>query len=133
MFMSFFKRVLPISLASMMVMVASSTSSLADQDDWDRVDDVRFTHRDQEHVVSLRGEGRLDRIGFKARGTDIRCHNIRIIFRNGRIQYLDGRRYGEDHLVRFDLIGDDRRIEEVHFDCRPLGRNHGRLVIRVRR
>jgi len=133
MFRTFSKKLALGFVATTLLAGTIAVPSIAGSNDWERVDEVRFTHRDQEHSVSLRGDGRFDRIAFRAKGTDIRCRDVRIIYRNGHIQYIGERRFNEDHLVRFDLNGDDRRISEVHFDCRPLGQNHGRLVIRGRR
>jgi len=127
------KRIAMAFIASTVLVGGFALPALAAANDWERLDDVRFSRNDREHVVSLRGEGQFDRIGFRARGANIRCRNIRIIFRNGNIQYIDRDDYSEDGLTRIDLNGDDRRIDEIHFDCRPIGDDHGRLVIRGRR
>ncbi len=108
---------------------AVTVPTVAAPGDWDRIDSVTFRHRDREQSVDMQDEGNLQRLAFRARDSDVRCQDIRISFANGGNQIVDGRRYGEDHMVRIDLNGDDRRITHIHFDCRPLGENRGRIVI----
>lgn len=132
MFRSISKRVALGGAALVFMLGGLAAPTLADQDDWDRIDQIRVSQNNQKFTISMRDMGPYDRIAFRARGADVRCRSIRIIFRNGHIQYLDRRTYEEDNLDRFDLDGQDRRIDAIHFDCRPMNGDHARLVIRAR-
>jgi len=104
----------------------------AADEDWDRLGSIEVD-RSQSNATqnfNVLHNRQMQRISFRARDNNVRCDFIRVRFLNGQTQVIDHIRYPEDERRAFDLYGDDRRVANIHFECRPGGNsNRARLVV----
>jgi hypothetical protein len=95
---------------------------------WEPVGSVDFSYRDT-HDATL-GNFKGTAVGLTARDSDVRCDRVTATFGNGRSREIFRGELPQGRTVSIHLPpGDQRSIDRVDFDCRPLEGGRARVDI----
>jgi hypothetical protein len=96
---------------------------------WDRIGSVEFSAQNTHDVHYGNFGGPVEKLGLRARGSDIRCDRVTATFGNGRTQEVFRGELPQGREVTLNLPGGERRVQRLDFDCEPLDRSNASVAI----
>ena len=102
------------------VALPASAQPLSGPGPWDRIGTVEFSFRPDHEVAYGRFGGRVERLSFIARNSNVRCNNITATFGNGQTRELYRGMLPRGREVTVDIPGQARQVRRIDFDCRSM-------------
>jgi hypothetical protein len=94
---------------------------------WDHLGTVTFSMRDNHD--STYADFRGNRIALTSHDGDVNCRDIEAKFGNGRTRTIFRGMIRDGERVNVDLPGDVRNVQQLDFDCRPMGSWRARVDV----
>lgn len=99
------------------------------QAQWVKLSDVRIEHRRDRDTTYSQFAGPVERLSFTARGSDMWCRSIGVVYQNGERDQVFSGKLVRDRSVNADVRGAERRISRLNMNCTASDPRGGTLVI----
>jgi hypothetical protein len=96
---------------------------------WIKLSDVHVAHHRDRDIAYSDFAGPVERLSFTARGSDMWCRSIAVVYRNGERQQVFSGKLDRDRPVDADVRGGDRRIDRLNMNCAAAEPRGGILVV----
>jgi hypothetical protein len=96
---------------------------------WVKLSDVRIEHRRDRDTTYSQFAGPVERLSFTARGSDMWCRSIGVVYQNGQRDQVFSGKLERDRPVNADVRGAERRISRLNMNCTASDPRGGTLVV----